>query len=184
MTHYFDIKLDEGKPFKLANLMNEVYSCLHKKFWDHKELTIGLSFPEYGEHLGKVIRLHGNETELKKLHHKSWANERATKLHFSDISPIPSAVNFAVFSRIQQTQSNSKLKRFIKRNNPSEQEIRAYKAKMFSQGLDLPYVELISKSTSQRHRVYNKKTEVDSPSENQAFTTYGLSKSGSTVPIF
>ena len=182
MTHYFDIKLKAKTPYEMGELLNNLYSLLHKKIWEMKNTRIGVSFPEYRQHLGSVVRVHGKDTELVNFRTKSWLGELATECDFSEIKPTPEAKEFAVFNRVQQTQSNSKLKRFIKRNNPSEEEIRSYKAKLFGGSLDLPYLELLSTSTNQRHRIYIRRES--SEQKEGTFTTYGLSKDGATVPVF
>ena len=183
MTHYFEISLKTKKSYEIAELLNAVYSTLHKKLWDEKNSTIGVSFPEYGQYLGKIIRIHGSDSELESLHQKSWLGQLALRCDFTKLTVVPENTSHACYSRVQQNQSLSKLKRYIKRNNPNEQEIRAYKAKLYSNGLDLPYLELLSTSTGQRHRVYIKKIE-GTDEKTGSFSSYGLSKNGSTVPIF
>lgn len=182
MTHYIDIKLKEKTPFEMGELLNNLYSLLHKKIWEMQNTKIGVSFPEYGQHLGSIVRVHGKDTEIANFHAKSWLGELATECDFSEIKSTPKTCKYAKFSRIQQPQSNSKLKRFIKRNNPSEEEIRSYKAKLFGGALDLPYLELLSTSTNQRHRIYIRYEA--SEQKDGSFTTYGLSRDGATVPVF
>ena len=50
--------------------------------------------------------------------------------------------------------TEAKLRRLIKRGSISQDKIKSYKAKMFQQGLDNPYLELESTSTGHKHRHY------------------------------
>ena len=77
----------------------------------------------------------------------------------------------------------SNLNRLIKRGSIKPEEIRAYKAKMFSQGLDNPYVELISGSNGHQHRRYIEFSELQSNFVEGEFDHFGLSRTA-TVPWF
>ncbi len=76
-----------------------------------------------------------------------------------------------------------KLNRLIKRGTISKENIKAYKAKMFTKGLDNPYFELDSTSNEQLHRRYIQFSEVLSESVKGEFDHFGLSKTA-TVPWF
>lgn len=62
-------------------------------------------------------------------------------------------------------------------------EIKAYKAKMFSRGLDNPYVELGSGSNWHKHRRYIEFDDLQSGAQSGDFDRFGLSKTA-TVPWF
>jgi len=183
MTHFIELTVNIKKSYKLAEAFNSSFRSIHNQLVKTSLSEVGLSFPDYGEYLGHSIRLHGTAEQLSVFHGKSWLGQHALTIHHSDIQPIPTQVSHATFSRVQQNQSASKLRRFISRNQPTDEQIRAYKAKMHQSGLQEPFVELKSSSTEQLHRIYIRKEMKDS-AQAGSFTSYGLSKDGSTVPVF
>jgi len=86
-------------------------------------------------------------------------------------------------SRIQSNMTEAKLRRLIKRGSITQEETKAYKAKMFQQGMDNPYLELESGSNGHKHRRYLQFGELSSQSVKGEFDQFGLSKTA-TVPWF
>ena len=80
--------------------------------------------------------------------------------------------------------SESHLRRLIKRCSISQEEIKAYKAKMFAaQMTTLPYLELESVSSGKFHRRYIQMGEPLDESVMGDFDTFGLSQTA-TIPWF
>ncbi|MEE9356016.1 MAG: type I-F CRISPR-associated endoribonuclease Cas6/Csy4 [Methylococcaceae bacterium] len=79
--------------------------------------------------------------------------------------------------------TEAKLRRLIKRGSITEDEIKTYKAKMFQQGLDNPYLELESTSNGHKHRRYLQFGEIIAEPVAGKFDQFGLSKT-TTVPWF
>jgi CRISPR-associated endonuclease Csy4 len=79
--------------------------------------------------------------------------------------------------------TEAKLRRLIKRGSISQDKIKGYKAKMFQQGLDNPYLELESTSTGHKHRRYIQFGEIIAQKKAGEFDSFGLSKHA-TIPIF
>jgi len=101
----------------------------------------------------------------------------------SDILPVPEQTKFRTVSRIQSNMTDAKSRRLIKRGSLSPEEAKQYKAKMFSKGLDNPYLELKSGSNGHLHRRYIQFGELlDEPVAGD-FDQFGLSKVA-TVPWF
>ena len=86
-------------------------------------------------------------------------------------------------SRIQANMTEAKLRRLIDRGTISTGETKHYKAKMFSQGLDNPYLELESTSNGHKHRRYLVFGDKITESITGEFDFFGLSKVA-TVPWF
>ena len=163
--------------------MNTVYTKLHKALHDLESTNIGVSFPKYNITLGNVLRIHGENTVLKALMDFNWLGGISGYCDVSPIRYIPTDTKFRTISRKQTTMSQSKLRRLIKRDSITADEIRLYKTKMLSKGIDNPYVELVSGSNSQKHRRYIEFGELlDKPIEGK-FDKFGLSKIA-TVPWF
>jgi len=197
MTHYQELFIYPDPETSRPILRAQVISSLHIALVDaEKELSgsteatsirFGISFPNYHAKLYELdytIQVFApNESDLKSLNLEQRLTKIKDILRLSTILPTPETATHATFSRVQQNQSASKLRRFISRNQPTDEQIRAYKAKMHQSGLQEPFVELKSSSTEQLHRIYIRKEMKDS-AQAGSFTSYGLSKDGSTVPVF
>tara|TARA_R110002050_G_scaffold272165_4_gene415914 strand:- start:45 stop:596 length:552 start_codon:yes stop_codon:yes gene_type:complete len=183
MEYYIDIQIQSDAEMRENVLMNKVFTKLHKALFDFKSTGIGVSFPEYKVLLGRKIRLHGNSLMLNDLQGLNWLGGLSGYCKVSEILPVPQNTQYRVISRKQSTMTNAKLNRLIKRGTISEENIKAYKAKMFSKGLDNPYLELVSASNEQLHRRYIQFSEVLSKPVKGEFDYFGLSKTG-TVPWF
>ena len=183
MDHYVDIKLLPDAEIPATVLMNAVYTKLHKALCDIGSKTMGVSFPKYKVTLGNVLHIHGAILDLNDLQGINWLGGMNGYCNVSEITPVPADTKFRTVSRKQTTMSQSKLNRLIKRGSIPENEIKRYKAKMFTKGLDNPYVELVSGSNGQKHRRYIEFGELlDHPILGE-FDQFGLSKTA-TVPWF
>lgn len=183
MTHYIDIKLQPDAEMRINVLLNKVYTKLHKGLCDLNSTDIGVSFPAYKVILGNMLRLHGSVKVLSELQALNWLGGLSGYCNISDILAIPDQVQYRVISRKQSTMTNAKLNRLIKRKSISDEEIKAYKAKLFTKGLDNPYFELESGSNGHLHRRYIRFSELLANSVTGDFDQFGLSKTA-TVPWF
>ncbi len=103
--------------------------------------------------------------------------------NISEVSPAPSVSQFLTVSRVQTTMSQSKLKRLLKRGSITADEVKNYKAKMFRNGPDNLYIELVSGSNGYRHRRYLSFGDLQNKPVFGDFDQFGLSKTA-TVPWF
>lgn len=179
MDHYIDIKLKPDAEMRENVLLNKVYSKLHKVLHSLKSDDIGVSFPRYQVLLGNVIRLHGKQEKLTALQALEWLGGLSGYCQISDIQAIPNQVSYRIISRKQANMTEAKLRRLIKRNSIPTDNVKAYKAKMFSQGLDNPYVELESTSTGETYRRYFKFGKISTMPTIGNFDYFGLSQTAS-----
>lgn len=183
MNHYIDITLLPDPEFKATVLLNSLYAKFHKALCDLHSTSVGISFPKYKVTLGNILRIHGDKTALNDLQSLDWIGGMSGYCNVGEIAPVPDGVKFRNVSRIQTTMSQSKLKRLLKRGSITEEEVKNYRAKMFTRGLDNPYVELLSGSNGHKHRRYIEFGELlDMPVKGE-FDQFGLSKTA-TVPWF
>jgi len=183
MNHYIDILIKPDAEMRENLLLNKVYSKLHKALVDLKSTDIGVSFPQYEIILGKVLRLHGSEVKLSDLQESDWLGGLKSYCNISAIEPAPSKAHYRTVSRKQSNMTEAKLRRLIKRGSIGDSELKTYKAKMFSKGLDNPYLELKSSSNGHKHRRYIQFGELSGEPVEGFFDQYGLSKTA-TVPWF
>lgn len=183
MEHYVDIKVLPDEEISVTFLMNTIYTKLHKVLYDLSSTNIGVSFPKHKVTLGNVLRIHGEKSALYHFQSMDWMGGMMGYCAVSSIKHIPKDSKFRTVSRKQMTMSQSKLRRLMKRGSMSGSEIGQYKAKMLSQRLSEPYVELVSSSNGHRHRRYIAFGQLlDEPIAGE-FDQFGLSKTA-TVPWF
>lgn len=183
MEYFIDIKIKPDAEMRINVLLNKTYSKLHKALFTLKSTEIGISFPHYKVMLGNVIRLHGTENKLTELQSSDWLGGLKGYCTVSSIQAIPTGVSHRNISRIQANMTETKLRRLIKRGSITEAEVKVYKAKMFSKGIDNPYLELESGSNGHKHRRYLQLGELTNSPVSGVFDSFGLSKTA-TVPWF
>ena len=183
MNHYIDITLKPDAEMRENVLMNTVYSKFHKALFTLKSTSIGVSFPKYKVLFGKVLRIHGDKSYLNDLQGLDWLGGIKGYCEVSDISLVPENAKNRTVSRKQANMTEAKLRRLIARNSISQDEVKAYKAKMFTQSLDNAYFELVSSSSGEKYRRYLQFGDLkDTPTEGD-FDFFGLSNKA-TVPWF
>jgi len=183
MQHYIDIQLKPDAEMRENVLLNKVYTKLHKALFDLNSNSIGVSFPEYKIKLGKTIRVHGEQAMLNDLQGLNWLGGLSGYCNVSDILIVPENCKHRIISRKQANSTEAKLRRLIKRGSIKTEEIKSYKAKMFSQGLDNPFVELESGSNGHKHRRFIEFGHILENALAGEFDKFGLSKTA-TIPWF
>ncbi|MDQ6990270.1 MAG: type I-F CRISPR-associated endoribonuclease Cas6/Csy4 [Mariprofundaceae bacterium] len=183
MKCYIDVQLKPDAEMRENVLLNKVYTKFHKALSTMKSTDIGVSFPKYRVKLGDVIRVHGSRDRLMTLQSVNWLGGLSGYCDVNDISPVPEKVKYRVVSRIQSNMTEAKLRRLLKRGSLAPEELKEYKAKMFTKGLDNPYLELESGSNGHKHRRYIQFSDRLDDSVAGKFDQFGLSKIA-TVPWF
>jgi len=183
MDHYIDIVLKPDAEMRENVLMNKVYTKFHKALVTLRSASIGVSFPRYRIKLGNILRIHGNTASLNDIQGIDWLGGLIGYCEVSESMCVPENTKYRAISRKQSNMTMAKLDRLIKRGSIVPDEIKTYKAKMFGQGLDNPYVELESCSNGHKHRRFIAFGKlVDEPIAGK-FSPFGLSKIA-TVPWF
>jgi len=183
---YIDVRILPDAEMRENVLLNKVYTKLHKALWDLNSKDIGVSFPETKVLLGRLIRVHSTAEQLQELIATKWLGGLAGYCHpdYVDIRQVPSGAKYRTVSRWQHNMSESHLRRLIKRGSITQDEIKAYKAKMFQKQMTtLPFLEIESTSNGKHHRRYIQMSDVVNEFINGEFDTFGLSKIA-TVPWF
>ena len=183
MNSYLDISLLSDAELPAPVLMNIAFTKLHKALCDLNSQHIGVSFPNCDLTPGNLLRIHGTASDLDQLQQLNWIGGMSGYCVVSEINSVPTETQFRTVSRKQTTMSHSKLKRLVKRGSIAEDEIKQYRAKMFTQGLDNPYLELTSSSNGHKHRRYIELGPLLDQPINGDFDHFGLSKNA-TIPWF
>jgi len=183
VDYYIDVQLNPDAEMRENVLLNKVYTKLHKALFTLKSTDIGISFPKYRIMLGDVVRIHGGRDRLMALQDLNWLGGLIGYCEVSDITPVPVQTKFRTVSRKQSNMTESKSRRLIKRGTLLQEEVKGYKAKMFAQGLDNPYLEMESGSNGHKHRRYIQFGELLGTPVSGEFDQFGLSKQA-TIPWF
>jgi CRISPR-associated endonuclease Csy4 len=183
MDYYIDIQIQPDAEMRENVLLNKVYTKFHKALFILLSNDIGVSFPEYRITLGRTLRIHAEENRLIELQQLNWIGGLSGYCKVSAIQSIPNNAMYRTVSRIQTSMSSAKLKRLIKRGTIAESNIKQYKAKIFTRGLDNAFLEIESTSNGYKHRRYIKFGELTETATIGKFDSFGLSKEA-TIPCF
>lgn len=183
MEYYLDIQVKPDAEMRENELLNKVYTKLHKRLCELQATDIGISFPQYKILLGPILRVHSTEKRLNELEVTALLGGMIGYCKMNPIQNIPDIVQYRTISRIQSNMTEAKLRRLIKRGSIADEKIKSYKTKMFQRGLENPYLELESASNGHKHRRYLQFGELVSEPIIGEFDQFGLSKSA-TVPWF
>ncbi|WP_180164507.1 type I-F CRISPR-associated endoribonuclease Cas6/Csy4 [Acinetobacter sp. YH12049] len=200
MNYYIEVTLMENEKFSPYELWSQLYPQLHLALVEVKnadnKVNIGFSFPQYRFHqdkgvgfIGTKLRLFAeSEADLKKLDIRKWLERLEDYVHITSIREVPSEIKgYAIYKRKQVKTNAQRLARHrVKRGDIGFDEALARYSNVVTT-TNLPYIEMKSLSTSdqqseKRFRLFIEKQSA-TKSENQVFSTYGLSPV-SSVPEF
>lgn len=189
MDHYIDIRLRPDPDFKPAMLMGALYNKLHRALFDLEANDIGVSFPlrKHGVRartLGEHLRLHSTQARLEQLMNTNWLTGMRDHVSVSEVLAVPVGEKHINVARKQfNTGSPSRAKRYAKRHNITEEEARKIYAKVAERRIELPFVQINSRSTQQKFSLFIEHGKPQESLVEGAFNHYGLS-SNATVPWF
>ena len=189
MDHYIDIRLRPDPDFAPAMLMGALYNKLHRALFDLQAEDLGVSFPSHkhgvrARTLGDHLRLHGTQARLQQLMSADWLTGMRDHTQVSEVLTVPASAQHINVARKQfNTGSESRAKRYAKRHDISEDEARKIYAKLAERRIELPFVQINSRSTQQRFSLFIEHSKPHESSVAGAFNHYGLS-SNATVPWF
>lgn len=202
MKYYQEITLIDQAEISSYFIWSKFYTQLHIALAEIKDtnnkVNIGVSFPQYlfekndknsKVNLGKKLRLFAqNEADLKKIDFKKWLDRLTDYIHITSIREVPENIKgYAIYKRKQVKTNAERLARHrVKRDDIGFDEALARYSNVVTT-TDLPYIQMLSLSTSdkqdkKRFKLFIEKQSVEQ-SESQIFSTYGLS-SESSVPEF
>lgn len=187
MDHYIEITLLTDPEFPATTLMNALFAKLHRGLVDYGKRDIGISFPDVDRSecgLGSRLRLHGSLSSLDGLMGVPWVQGMRDHMEVGKTVPVPAQCLHRVIRRIQAKSSPERMRRrLVARAAISEDEARLRIPDSAAQRLRLPYVEITSRSTQQRFRLFIEHLPPRSTATSGTFGVYGLSSSA-TVPWF
>ncbi len=198
MKNYIEITLLPDVDITLNFLWEKVYQQLHLALVEiqdsDKTVPVGVSFPEYRcdteenvYQLGSKIRLFSPTREtLEAVNINQWLSRLSDYVHASSIRDVPEKnKSYTIFKRSQPKNNNHKLaRRKARREGISAEEAIAYFKSRKEQYSPAPFVRIKSLSSNNQYRVIILQEKINGSHCEGVFSTYGLSKIGSTVPLF
>ena len=184
MNHYITILILPDLEFSVSELMNAVFSKLHRALVKAATNKIGISFPKAGVNLGNTLRLHGSKEQLTQLMEINWLKALSDYTEVFSIQIVPEKCKYRVVSRIQAKSNVSRLyRRSLRKGWLSQEEAEKRMLQKKEQFFDTPFVKLKSLSSRQNFRLFIKQGPIlDQPIQG-IFSAYGLSQQA-TIPWF
>ena len=200
MKFYQEITLIDQAEISLYFIWSKLYTQLHIGLAEIKDVNekvnIGISFPKYiyeqgnetkksKVHLGDKLRIFAEtQADLEKLNIHKWLERLTDYLHIISIREVPETkiTGYATYSRKQIKTNAERLARHrVKRGDIGFDEALARYSNVVTT-TDLPYIQMKSLTSDKSFKLFIEKKNANQ-SENQVFSTYGLS-SESSVPEF
>ena len=189
MDHYLEIRLRPDPEFPASMLMNALYSKLHRALFDLQADDIGVSLPDHKTGVrartpGDRLRLHAQQSRLEQLMALPWLAGMRDHVELADIAPVPAEVSHRRVVRRQfNTGGPSRLKRYARRHDISEEEARQCMSAPAERKISLPFVQVNSRSSGQRFALFIEHGQPQAAPVTGRFNHYGLSREA-TVPWF
>lgn len=187
MNHYLDIRLRPDPEFPERQLMDALFSKLHRVLAEQQRTDVGVNFPGWKlkpQTLGDVLRLHASPAALESLMATAWLGGMQQMVQLTEVAAAPPEAQHRRLLRVQAKSSPERLRRrLMRRKQLSPEEAKAQIPDSAAERLTLPFVEIASRSTGQRFRLFLKQgPELTKPVAG-SFNAYGLSQTA-TVPWF
>ena len=199
MKFYQEITLIDQAEISPYFIWSKLYAQLHIALAEHKNANekgnIGISFPKYiyeqGDeakkskvNLGNKLRIFAeDQAALENLNIFQWLKRLTDYVHITSIREVPENIKgYATYSRKQVKTNAERLARHrVKRGDLGFDEALARYSNVVTT-TDLPYIQMKSLTSDKSFKLFIEKKNANQ-SENQVFSTYGLS-SESSVPEF
>ena len=183
MDRYIDITLMPDPEFETQQLLNALFSKLHRAMNEVAPGKIGVSFPKVDKRLGDQLRIHGDQESLSALMAKPWLQGMRDYCEVADVMPVPGKVAYRTVRRVQAKSAHNKRMRSIRKGWLTEQEAFERIPETQQKELKLPFIQMKSLSNGNPMRVYIDHGPLSEiPSEGE-FNSYGLSAQA-TIPWF
>ncbi|MAQ99987.1 MAG: type I-F CRISPR-associated endoribonuclease Cas6/Csy4 [Oceanospirillaceae bacterium] len=183
MDKYIDITLMPDPEFETQQLMNALFSKLHRAIGEAAPGEIGVSFPKAGKRLGDQLRLHGTQESLAALMAMPWLQGMRDYCQVSDCKSVPDNVQYRTVRRIQAKSAHNKRKRSIRKGWLTEEEALERIPEEQQKVLKQPFIQMRSLSNGNPMRVYVEHGPVRDEPVTGEFNSYGLSAQA-TIPWF
>lgn len=193
MNYYLDITLLPDTEISLYFLWRKVYEQVHLALVEHKQADnkslVAAAFPQYNEnrpYLGNKLRLLAKEeTSLEQLNIGVYLARLSDYVHITSIKNVPATITQYAYFRRKQIKNN--IERLARRRekylNEDYEQALAHLGDRKVVYSDTPFIYMRSATNQHIFPLIIVRELSDTPSEQQRFSTYGLSQQA-TVPLF
>jgi len=186
VDHYLDFRLLPDPEFPSTQLMNALFSKLHRCLVRLGNGDIAVSFPESQSRpasLGPVLRLHSSSVGFERLQSQAWLNGMRDHVRIGEVKEVPPVVEYRRVRRVQSKSNPDRIRRRqMKRHGWTEEEALEKIPDSSARRLALPFLQLDSRSSGRRFLLFLEHAAALEMVPG-TFNAYGLSVSG-TVPWF
>ena len=186
MNHYVDIFLLPDPEFTSSVLMNTLFEKLHRALVKLQSDDIGVSFPDYkidDMNMGDALRLHGGAASLNRVIELDWLRGMRDHVEVAGPNMVERGASFGAVRRVQVKSNPERLRRrLVKRKGVDIDEARRLIPDTVEKSLDLPFIQITSRSTRQTFKIFVEQKQSDEHCAGR-FNAYGFSRTA-TVPLF
>ena len=123
-----DIRILRDPEFSAPQLMNALYSKLHRGLVGLSSTQIGVSFPEVdpdAPHLGNVLRVHAVRPEFDRLMRQQWLTGMRDHIQIGEVAEVPGDATYCRVRRVQAKSNPERIRRRqMRRHGWSGEEAR------------------------------------------------------------
>lgn len=188
LTHYLEFELRSDAEHSPGALMSLLFGRVHLAIVGGGMGHIGLAFPGYSglgmPGLGERLRVFGSQQELSAFSSRLALRALREYLRVSSVRAVPEGCAHIVYVRRQAKGSPSAYRRLCRRGGmkePCSQEEYCRDRKMLR---GLPFVSYFSTSTRSHTRIFIAREQPGTQALDGEFSSFGLSRNGTTVPFF
>lgn len=170
-------------------LMGALYGKLHRALHDLNANDIGISLPDHKTGVrartpGDRLRLHGAKPRVEELMNTSWLSGMRDHVVAEAVQHVPSETRHCTVKRRQfNTGSPSRVRRYAKRHEISEEQAQRVMAAPAERQITLPFIQLASRSSGERFPLFIEHSKPQPEPAEGHFNHYGLSQDA-TIPWF
>ena len=196
MKFYQEITLLPSSDISLGFLWGKVFKQVHlaivEQLDENGNSTIGISFPEYNKNkkigIGEKFRLLSiNNDNLENLNIKKWLARLSDYVHMTSIRPVPGKIEGHILYQRERFKSYSHMRRLMvrkaKKEGISVEEARSHFDGFQEKISKNPFINMHSETTGQKFKLFILRKEVNGPTGDGTFGSYGLGTK-SSVPEF
>lgn len=187
MDHYIDIKVKPNSEISTNQILAAILTELHKAMYTIHTNLVGISFPDIDtdQHsLGSRLRLHSSKSLLEQLISERSLSRMTDYAEITMALKVPLLLKHRTFQRVQVKSNPERLRRrYIRRHGTDELETIARIPDSVTKTLQLPFLQLASKSTGEYFKLFISPGVILDEPVSGLFSSYGLSR-GATVPWF
>lgn len=178
MDRYLDLRLRADPELPQHQLMDALFTRLHRALVELGSTGVGLSFPDASGQrggLGPRMRLHGTASALAPFEAADWLVGLRDHVESTAVLTVPANAGAVTVRRVQAKSGVDRIRRRqMKRKGWTAEQAVAAIPDSAAERLNLPFLTVRSVSTRQTFRLFIRQQPVPTAADGR-FNAYGLS---------